>query len=106
MCSLQPQATFPRRVLITPRQHGLPTKQKMAVRENHETTDVVVVGCGPTGALLTTLLGSFNIPNIVLEREAGITEDPRGIALDEDGIRLLQAVGIYDKIYTEIGSCE
>lgn len=71
-----------------------------------ETTDVIVIGCGPTGALLTALLGGFGIPNVVLEKEALITEDPRGIALDEDGIRLLQGVGLYDKIYTEIGSCE
>jgi hypothetical protein len=71
-----------------------------------ETTDVIVIGCGPTGALLTALLGGFAVPNVVLEKEALITEDPRGIALDEDGIRLLQAVGLYDKIYTEIGSCE
>jgi 2-polyprenyl-6-methoxyphenol hydroxylase-like FAD-dependent oxidoreductase len=78
----------------------------MAATKNYETTDVVIVGCGPTGALLTALLGAFDIPNVVLEREADITEDPRGIALDEDGIRLLQAVGIYDKVYTEIGSCE
>lgn len=78
----------------------------MAATKNFETTDVVIVGCGPTGALLTALLGAFDIPNVVLEREADITEDPRGIALDEDGIRLLQAVGIYDKVYTEIGSCE
>jgi 2-polyprenyl-6-methoxyphenol hydroxylase-like FAD-dependent oxidoreductase len=78
----------------------------MAATKNCETTDVVIVGCGPTGALLTALLGAFDIPNVVLEREADITEDPRGIALDEDGIRLLQAVGIYDKVYTEIGSCE
>lgn len=78
----------------------------MAAAKSCETTDVVIVGCGPTGALLTALLGAFDIPNVVLEREADITEDPRGIALDEDGIRLLQAVGIYDKVYTEIGSCE
>ena len=71
-----------------------------------EATDVIVIGCGPTGALLSALLGRFGVPNVVLEKEALITEDPRGIALDEDGIRLLQAVGIYDKVYTEIGSCQ
>ena len=76
------------------------------MEKSWETTDVIVVGCGPTGALLTALLGGFAVPNIVLEKEALITEDPRGIALDEDGIRLLQAVGIYDQVYTEIGSCE
>jgi 2-polyprenyl-6-methoxyphenol hydroxylase-like FAD-dependent oxidoreductase len=78
----------------------------MAARESYETTDVLIVGCGPTGALLSALLGKFAVSNVVIEREATITEDPRGIALDEDGIRLLQEIGVYDKVYTEIGSCK
>jgi 2-polyprenyl-6-methoxyphenol hydroxylase-like FAD-dependent oxidoreductase len=78
----------------------------MAAEDILETTDVLIVGCGPTGALLTALLGQFGVQNIVLEKEAGVTDDPRGITLDEDGIRLLQEVGIYDKVYTEMGSCE
>jgi 2-polyprenyl-6-methoxyphenol hydroxylase-like FAD-dependent oxidoreductase len=78
----------------------------MDAKKSREATDVVIVGCGPTGALLSALLGRYGIPNVVLEREASVTEDPRGIALDDDGIRQLQAVGIYDKIYTEIGSCK
>jgi 2-polyprenyl-6-methoxyphenol hydroxylase-like FAD-dependent oxidoreductase len=78
----------------------------MASKNTMETTDVLIVGCGPTGALLTVLLGQFGVHNIVLEREPDVTEDPRGITLDEDGIRLLQEVGLYDKVYTEIGSCK
>ncbi|KAE8372286.1 hypothetical protein BDV26DRAFT_274427 [Aspergillus bertholletiae] len=70
-----------------------------------ETTDVLICGCGPTGAMLSAYLGQMSIPNVVLEREADITTDPRGIALDEDGIRFLQGVGIYDSIFTEIGTC-
>ncbi|KAF4219349.1 hypothetical protein CNMCM8980_003080 [Aspergillus fumigatiaffinis] len=74
---------------------------------NHdwETTDILICGCGPTGALLSTYLGQMRISNVVLEKEANITTDPRGIALDEDGIRILQGAGLYDSIYTEIGSC-
>ena len=78
----------------------------MAAIETCESTDVLIVGCGPTGALLAGLLGRFQISSIVLESQATIPEDPRGIALDEDGIRLLQAVGIYDQVHTEIGSCK
>ncbi|KAH7141795.1 hypothetical protein EDB81DRAFT_760644 [Dactylonectria macrodidyma] len=70
-----------------------------------EETDIVICGCGPTGAMLSTLLGRYGIANVVLEREPCITRDPRGIALDEDGIRHLQACGIYDKIFTDIGEC-
>lgn len=70
-----------------------------------ETTSIIIIGCGPTGAMLSGYLGQFSIPHVILERDAGITTDPRGIALDEDGIRLVQGLGIYDKIYTDIGSC-
>ena len=71
-----------------------------------EETSVIICGGGPTGVLLSALLGQMNVPNIVLEKEKYITTDPRGIALDEDGIRALQSVGVYDRVYTEIGSCE
>lgn len=70
-----------------------------------ETTDVIICGCGPTGALLAAYMGQMSIANVILEKEADITTDPRGIALDEDGIRFLQGVGLYDSIYTEIGTC-
>lgn len=73
--------------------------------EDCETTDVVISGCGPVGAMLSAYLGRMGIRNVVLEREPEITTDPRAIALDEDGIRLLQGLGIYDKIYSEIGTC-
>lgn len=68
-----------------------------------ETTDVIICGCGPTGALLSANLGQLGVRNVVLEREPHISTDPRGIALDEDGIRALQNIGLYDKIYSEIG---
>ena len=70
-----------------------------------ETTEVLVCGCGPTGALLSALLGQLRVNNICLDKEAAIVTDPRGIALDEDGIRALQSIGILDKVYSEIGRC-
>ncbi len=71
-----------------------------------EQTGVVICGGGPTGVLLSALLGQARVPNIVLERDENIATDPRGIVLDEDGIRILQSVGVYDKVFTEIGSCK
>lgn len=73
--------------------------------EDWDTTDVLICGGGPTGAILSAFLGQLRVSNVVLEREPEITTDPRGIALDEDGIRMLQAIGVYDQIYTEIGTC-
>lgn len=71
-----------------------------------ETTDVLVCGCGPTGVMLSVLLGRHGVQNIVLERDLEVNVDPRGIALDEDGVRYLQACGIYDKVFSEIGQCK
>ena len=71
-----------------------------------DTTDVIISGCGPTGALLSAHLGQAGIPNVVLEKEPEITSDPRGIALDEDGIRLLQGIGLYKYVFTDIGTSQ
>lgn len=68
-----------------------------------ETTDVIICGCGPTGAMLSALLGQKSVKNVVLEKEKEVVTDPRGIALDDEGIRLLQEIGLYDKVHTEIG---
>ncbi|KAJ3466376.1 hypothetical protein MRS44_007034 [Fusarium solani] len=77
----------------------------MAEKDPLETTDIIVCGCGPTGAMVSVLLSQYSIPHVVLEKDCEVNADPRGIALDEDGIRCLQACGIYDKIFTEIGQC-
>lgn len=77
----------------------------MASQQNWETTDVLICGCGPTGAMLSAYIGRLGVSNIVLEKTPSITTDPRGIALDDDGIRLMQGLGLYEHIFTEIGSC-
>lgn len=68
-----------------------------------EYTDIIICGCGPTGAYLSALLSRLGVHHIVLEKEFAITTDPRGIALDEDGIRALQSVGLYEPTFREIG---
>jgi 2-polyprenyl-6-methoxyphenol hydroxylase-like FAD-dependent oxidoreductase len=71
-----------------------------------EETSIIIVGGGPTGALLSAFLGQLEVPNVLLEREDDITTDPRGIALDYDGLRLLQAISMNHRSFTRIGSCE
>ncbi|KAJ5976333.1 monooxygenase [Penicillium waksmanii] len=78
--------------------------ESQASQTDWETTDVLICGCGPTGAMLSGYLGKLGVNNILLEKEAAITTDPRGIALDDDGIRLLQGLGLYEHVFTEIGS--
>ncbi|PUU76259.1 putative monooxygenase [Tuber borchii] len=68
-----------------------------------ETCDIIIIGAGPTGSVLSAILSRSTPRTITLERDTQITTDPRGIALDEDGIRLLQGVGLYKETFAEIG---
>jgi 2-polyprenyl-6-methoxyphenol hydroxylase-like FAD-dependent oxidoreductase len=74
--------------------------------DDYEQTDVLICGCGPTGAMLSGYLGKMGIRNVVFEKEPDITTDPRGIALDDDGIRALQGLGLYEHVFVDIGSSE
>ena len=71
-----------------------------------DTFDVIICGCGPTGALLSANLSRLRVNHVILERDPDITTDPRGIALDEDGIRIAQGVGIYEALFQDVGKCE
>ena len=77
----------------------------MLFRSPDEEFDVIICGCGPTGALLSANLGRLGVRHLVLEKEAAITTDPRGIVLDEDGIRSLQGVGKYEELFRDVGKC-
>ena len=69
-----------------------------------EETSICIIGGGPVGTLLSAVLSrNYGISNIVLERDTAIATDPRAFSLLENGIRCLQTVGLYDKIYTEVG---
>ena len=57
-------------------------------------TDVVIIGCGPVGAMLANLLGLQGISTLVLEREAAILNLPRAVHFDDEVMRLLQTVGL------------
>src|SRR5947209_6990910 len=59
----------------------------------HE-TNVVIVGCGPVGAMLANLLGLQGIGTLVLEREAAIYNLPRAVHFDDEVMRLLQTVDL------------
>jgi 2-polyprenyl-6-methoxyphenol hydroxylase-like FAD-dependent oxidoreductase len=75
----------------------------MSEPETVEHFDVIICGCGPTGALLSANLSRLGVKHVVLEREQGITTDPRGIVLDEDGIRIVQGIGKYEELFTDVG---
>lgn len=59
-----------------------------------ELLDVIVVGCGPTGAVLANLLGALGCRIAVLERAARVAPVPRATHVDEETLRNFQATGL------------
>jgi flavoprotein hydroxylase len=60
--------------------------------------DVAIVGCGPVGAVLATLLGQQGRRVLVVERHAAAYPLPRAVHFDHEVGRILQACGIGDEL--------
>jgi len=60
--------------------------------------DVVLVGYGPVGALLSNILGKHGVSVLAMDRMGDIYDKPRAINIDHEVMRALQAVGLADDI--------
>jgi 3-(3-hydroxy-phenyl)propionate hydroxylase len=63
---------------------------------------VVVVGFGPTGAVAASLLGKRGIRTLAIDRLRTIYDKPRAIAMDHEILRLLDNLGIADRILPHV----
>ena len=89
-------------MLIVSSRSFVPHRVGMAVEESPETTDVVIIGAGPTGLTLSTTLATQRVRNIVLEKDTEIWPYPRAFRNSESSFRALQAVGLGRKMYDDI----
>ncbi|KAJ5307066.1 hypothetical protein PENANT_c003G03271 [Penicillium antarcticum] len=62
------------------------------------TTEVLIVGGGPSGLTLGLFLANYRIKSIVLEKEQDIVTDPRGVVLTGDALRSLWRLGIGEHV--------
>src|SRR6266571_2776007 len=68
-------------------------------RNKHIThTSVIIVGAGPTGLMLGNLLGMAGVETLMLERNADLSDCPKAIALDDEGLRVCQAAGLGEAV--------
>ena len=68
------------------------------MRGHQRPCDVVIVGLGPTGAVLAGLLGLCGVNVVVLERERAILDLPRAVHFDGEVMRTFQAIGVADRV--------
>ena len=60
--------------------------------------DVAIVGCGPAGVVLASLLGQAGIQVHICDRLPDVYEIPRAISLDHEILRIFQQTGVIDQI--------
>lgn len=62
------------------------------------TTDVLIVGGGPTGLTIANLLGGMKVRTILVERNATTVLEPRAVSIDDESMRTMQAAGLADAV--------
>jgi 3-(3-hydroxy-phenyl)propionate hydroxylase len=63
---------------------------------------VVVVGFGPSGAVATSLLGDRGIRTLTIDRQRTVYDKPRAIAIDHEILRLLDNLGVAERVRPHI----
>lgn len=63
-----------------------------------ESFDVAVVGLGPTGAILSALLGRHGVKTLVIDKLDDIFPLPRAVSFDHEVMRVIQNLGLADAI--------
>lgn len=61
-------------------------------------TPVTIVGAGPVGLMLANLLSAYNIPVVVIEKNATTVQAPRAVSIDDESLRALQIAGLADTL--------
>ena len=64
--------------------------------------DVIIVGCGPVGALAANLLGKAGLSVLILEKQTAPHPLPRAVHLDHEMMRLFQSAGVIDRVLPDM----
>jgi 3-(3-hydroxy-phenyl)propionate hydroxylase len=64
--------------------------------------DVVIVGCGPVGALTANLLGARGVRTLVVERSTAPHRQPRAFSCDDEALRVYQQAGLRDEVAADM----
>ena len=54
--------------------------------------DVIVVGLGPIGTLLTLILNQTGINVLAIDKDVGLFPHPRAVNICDEGMRIMQRI--------------
>jgi 3-(3-hydroxy-phenyl)propionate hydroxylase len=85
----------------SPATPGRTTTSRSADHEILE-ADVAIVGAGPVGLTLASILGAHGVSVRLIERLEGLIDYPRAIGIDDESLRTLQGVGLAARVQAHI----
>lgn len=68
--------------------------------------DVIILGCGPVGAVAANFLGMYGLRCVVLERESTPHGQPRAFSCDDEALRIYQQIGLVEALRADMVTCE
>jgi 3-(3-hydroxy-phenyl)propionate hydroxylase len=60
--------------------------------------DVMIIGAGPVGLLISNFLGAAGLRVLVAEGLQELIDYPRGVGIDDESLRAFQAAGLVDQV--------
>jgi 3-(3-hydroxy-phenyl)propionate hydroxylase len=67
-------------------------------QQNQNDFQVVVIGHGPSGVIAASLLGDKGIRTLAIDRQRGVYDKPRAIAIDHEILRILDNLGVAERV--------
>lgn len=71
-----------------------------------EVVDVLIVGCGPVGAIAANYLGLQGLRTLVIERDLTMFTIPRAFSCDDEAQRNFQAAGLEGELAVDLWPCK
>ncbi|MBJ6762648.1 bifunctional 3-(3-hydroxy-phenyl)propionate/3-hydroxycinnamic acid hydroxylase [Myxococcaceae bacterium JPH2] len=71
-----------------------------------ESVDVIIVGCGPVGAMAANFLGQQGLRTLIIEKETTPHGQSRAINADDETQRIFQAAGLMDVLGPDLHPCQ
>tara|TARA_B100000131_G_scaffold321039_1_gene370701 strand:+ start:620 stop:2209 length:1590 start_codon:yes stop_codon:yes gene_type:complete len=61
-------------------------------------SEIIVIGGGPTGLTLANLLGRMGVRTYLIERNKETVNEPRAVSVDDESLRVFQSIGIKERL--------